>query len=129
MSDPSQSVVRVAATPAEAKVLAAILQAEGVPAHVDSASLADEVAIARQLLNLQGIRVSVPTAMLARAREVLAATHVDEDELTVQALAAAPEAVAVPAPGRSPAAMHWGGWVAVGVVVAVMVALLVVIWR
>lgn len=88
MSQPIASVVTVAATPQQAKILVALLQAEGIPAHVDGDSLADEVAASRRLINLNGTRVMVPTASLEQAREVLANTQVDDDELLQQALGA-----------------------------------------
>lgn len=100
MSQPITSVVKVATTAAQAKIFAALLQAEGIPAQVDGDSLADEVAISRRLIHLNGTRVMVPTASLARAREILAAVQIPDDELEAQAMAAeAPEQpVARPAP-------------------------------
>ena len=89
----TDQIVRVANTAAEAKVLVAILQAEGIPAYVDSASLADEFAMARQMMNLQGVQVRVPEGAVERAREVLANAQVDDADLEAQALAAAPEPV------------------------------------
>ncbi|MBK8100951.1 MAG: hypothetical protein IPK26_28035 [Planctomycetes bacterium] len=89
----TDQIVRVASTAAEAKVLVAILQAEGIPAYVDSASLADEFAMARQMMNLQGVQVRVPEGAVERACEVLANAQVDDVELEAQALAAAPEPV------------------------------------
>ena len=88
MTQPIAAVVKVAATPAQAKILAALLQAEGIPATIDGDSLADEVAVSRRMLNLNGTRVMVPTSSLERAREILAAAQVDEAELEAQALAA-----------------------------------------
>lgn len=98
MSQPIASVVTVAATPQQAKILVALLQAEGIPAHVDGDSLADEVAASRRLINLNGTRVMVPTASLEQAREVLANTQVDDDELLQQALGAENPESPVPAP-------------------------------
>ena len=107
MTPPIATVVRVAATPAEAKVIVARLAAEGIPAHIDGDSLSDEVAVSRRLMNLNGTRVMVPTASLERAREILAAETVDETELEQQALAASePErpsrSVANGARGKNP---------------------------
>jgi len=97
MTTPIATVVRIAATPAEAKVLAARLQAEGIPAHVDGDSLSDEVAVSRRLMNLNGTRVMVPTASLERAREILASEVCDAAELEQQALAASdPERAPAP---------------------------------
>ena len=92
MSQPITSVVKVATTAAQAKIFAALLQAEGIPAQVDGDSLADEVAISRRLVNLNGTRVLVPTGSLERAREILTAVQIPDDELESQAMAAeAPE--------------------------------------
>ena len=82
------AVARVATTPNEAKILVALLQAEGIPAHVDGEALADEVALSQRAMNLQGVRVIVPTSSLEQAREILADTAVPEAELEAQALAA-----------------------------------------
>jgi hypothetical protein len=99
---PEPVVVRTAATPNEAKVLVALLQAEGIPAQVDSDWLVDEFIMSRKLMNMNGVKVFVPADAAARAREILQAAAVDEDELTAQALAAAPDPAAVPAPARFP---------------------------
>ena len=88
MTQPIASVAKVAATPEQAKIFAALLQAEGIPASIEGDSLADEVAVSRRMLNLNGTRVMVPTASLERAREILGNADVDEAELTAQALAA-----------------------------------------
>ena len=80
--------MRVAATPMEAKVLVARLESDGIPAYVDGESLVDEIAITRRAMNLAGVRVLVHPSNLERAREVLAAEPVDEQELTRQALMA-----------------------------------------
>jgi len=107
MSQPIATVVRVAATPEQAKIFVALLQAEGIPAHTDGDSLADEVAMSRRLINLAGTRVMVPTSSLERAREILGAVQIDEAELAAQALAAdAPEQEVAPRP--SPVRRnHW----------------------
>ncbi|MDO8348992.1 MAG: hypothetical protein Q7T30_02060, partial [Planctomycetota bacterium] len=92
MTQPIASVARIAATPEQAKIFVALLQAEGIPASIEGDSLADEVAVSRRMLNLNGTRVMVPTGSLERAREVLGAVQIDEAELEAQALAAdAPE--------------------------------------
>jgi hypothetical protein len=88
MTQPIASVVRVAATPQQAKIFVALLQAEGIPATIEGDSLADEVAVSRRLLNLNGTRVVVPTPSLERAREILDIVKVDEEELSAQAMAA-----------------------------------------
>lgn len=103
MTEPIASVVRVAATPQQAKILVALLQVEGIPATVEGDSLADEVAVSRRLLNLNGTRVMVPTQSLARAREILESVQVEEDELESQALAAEnPEQIVQRAPKGPP---------------------------
>ncbi len=89
MSEPIATVVKIAATPVQAKLFVAMLQAEGIPAHVDGDSLADELALSRRLMNLQGVRVLVPTASLERAKTILAGADVSVDDLEEQALAAA----------------------------------------
>ena len=91
MSDSTTAVVRVAATPDQAKVFVAILQSAGVPAYVEGDSLADEFAISRRMMNLGGIKVMVPASSLERARSILAPTEVDEADLAAQALAATGE--------------------------------------
>ncbi|MBL8750163.1 MAG: hypothetical protein JNK78_13440 [Planctomycetes bacterium] len=89
MSDPIATVVKIAATPVQAKLFVAMLQAEGIPAHVDGDSLADELALSRRLMNLQGVRVLVPTASLERAKTILEGADVSVDDLEEQAVAAA----------------------------------------
>ena len=88
MSTPLTTVVRTANSPDQAKMFVALLEAEGIPAHVDGDGLADEFATSRRRLNLVGVRVRVPTAALERAREILGPVEIDADELERQALAA-----------------------------------------
>lgn len=108
MSKPIASVVKVATTAAQAKIYAALLQAEGIPAQVDGDSLADEVAISRRLIHLSGTRVMVPTASLERAREILAAVQIPEQDLEAQAMAAdSPEQPVAPQAPSGPAASRW----------------------
>jgi hypothetical protein len=97
MTQPIASVAVVAKSVAQAKVFVALLRAEGIPAHLDGDSLADEIAISRQVMNLNGTRVMVPTNSLEQARELLAHAVVDQDELERQALNAAdPESGPLP---------------------------------
>ncbi|MBL8738825.1 MAG: hypothetical protein JNL12_20515 [Planctomycetes bacterium] len=100
MSEPIESVARVASTPSEAKIFVAMLRAEGIPARTDGDSLVDEFAASQRLMNLVGTKVIVPTSSLARAREILQPEPVDPVELERAALAASPE----PTPLRRPAA-------------------------
>lgn len=127
MTTPIATQVRVAATPEQAKVFVALLRAEGIPAHVDGDSLADEFALSRRLMNLQGVRVMVPTASLERAREILATEAIDETELEQQALAAeAPERsvpsvfAAQPPRGKNPLLWPFVGACGVAVVFFVL---------
>jgi hypothetical protein len=91
MSQPIESLARVASTPAQAKIFVAMLAAEGIPARVDGDSLVDEFAASQRLMNLVGTRVMVPTSALQRAQELLQPLQVDPHELVRQALAEAPE--------------------------------------
>lgn len=88
MGAPIAVLAKVAATPEQAKVWVSMLQAHGIPAHVDGESLVDEYAISRRLMNLQGVRVMVPGTCVERARELLEPTAIDAGELTRQAMAA-----------------------------------------
>lgn len=81
MSQPIESVARVASTPAQAKVFVSMLQAEGIPARVEGDSLVDEFAASQRLMNLVGTRVMVPTSALQRAQEILQPMQVDPDKL------------------------------------------------
>lgn len=85
-----------ASSPAQANVVRALLEASGIPAHVEGQMLADEFAISRTLMNLQSVRVFVRGTDVERAREVLANAAIDEDELERQALAEAPDPAALP---------------------------------
>ena len=95
-------VIRTAATPAAAKVLVALLQAEGIPASVDGDSLADEVAMSTRLMNLAGVRVRIPAAARERAEEILANVAVPDDELEAQAIAGTDETPPRPRPQPQP---------------------------
>ncbi len=88
MNPPLMSVVRIANSPDQAKMFAALLQAEGIPAHVDGDGLADEFVTSRRLMNLTGVKVLVPTASLVRARDLLGPVEIDAAELERQALEA-----------------------------------------
>lgn len=91
MSQPIESVVKVAATAAQAKLFAATLIANGIPARVEGENLTDEWAASQRALNLIGTKVMVPTKSLERAREILLPVAVDPVELEREALAAEPE--------------------------------------
>lgn len=102
MSQPIESLARVASTPAQAKIFVAMLAAEGIPARVDGDSLVDEFAASQRLLNLVGTRVMVPTSALQRAQEILQPVTVDPEELArAAAVGASPPP---PAPGSTEAA-------------------------
>lgn len=88
MTAPLMSVVRVANSPEQAKMFAALLQGEGIPAHIDGDGLADEFVTSRRLMNLAGVRVMVPTSSLERAMDLLGPVEIDEAELERQALEA-----------------------------------------
>ena len=88
MSDPISTVVKVASTPAQAKIYVSMLRAEGIPAFVDGDSAADEFAMSQRMLNVSNVKVMVPTEAAAIAAEILAPVDVDVDELTRQALSA-----------------------------------------
>lgn len=103
MSQPIESVARIARTPSEAKIFVAMLQAQGIPARVDGDSLADEFAASQRLMNLSGTKVMVPTSSLERAREILQPEPIDPDELERAALAGSPESPPLP-PAAEPAA-------------------------
>jgi hypothetical protein len=82
MSPGDPVAVRTASTPAQAQVFTAILNAEGIHAHVD-----DGAAPAVFGSGMYGVRVMVPACDLERARDLLANTAVDPTELEAQALA------------------------------------------
>ncbi|MBX3462593.1 MAG: hypothetical protein KF830_05450 [Planctomycetes bacterium] len=88
MAEPLLAIVRVARTPDQAQMFAALLRGAGIPAHVDFEGLADEFVTTQRLMNLSGVRVLVPTASLEHAREVLGDVDIDPVELERQALAA-----------------------------------------
>lgn len=102
MSEPIESVARVATTPSEAKIFVAMLRAEGIPARTDGDSLVDEFAASQRLMNLVGTKVIVPTSSLERAREILQPDPIDPAELERAALAGGPEAPPVPAAIEQP---------------------------
>jgi hypothetical protein len=119
MDRPLSAVVRVAATPEQAKLYVALLQAQGIPAYVDGGMLADEVATSRALMNLAGTNVLVPTASLERAREILSRPPVEPAELERQALAAAdPERLAKAGPPTPPGGSRELPWVLVVAIAA-----------
>jgi hypothetical protein len=104
MSDPNTVVVKIASSPAQAKIFVALLQGEGIPAFVDGDSLSDEFAMSRKLMNLAGVKVMVPKSSLEQAKKALEATDIDAGELERQALAAGDrgERVEREAPTRQP---------------------------
>ena len=88
MNQPLMSVVRIANSPDQAKLFVALLQGEGIPAHIDGDGLADEFVTSRRIMNLAGVKVLVPTASLVRALDLLGPVEIDAAELERQALAA-----------------------------------------
>jgi hypothetical protein len=86
VSEPISTVVKVASTPDQAKIYVAMLEAEGIPAFIDGNSSVDEFAMSQRLLNVNNVRVMVPTEAAERAREILKPTDVDQDDLTRQAM-------------------------------------------
>jgi hypothetical protein len=50
MSNPIESLAKVAASPGQAQVWVTMLQANGIPARVDGDSLTDEFAASRRLM-------------------------------------------------------------------------------
>ena len=99
-------VAKIATTPDHAKVLAALLQAEGIPAYVAGQGLADEFAMSQRLMNSEGVRVLVPAGSLEAAQEILQDCAIDDAELTAQALAAAPTDYEQ-SPPRQPSRFGW----------------------
>ncbi len=67
-------------TEAEARVIAAILQADGIPVYVQGDSLQDEFAISQRAMNLSAVEVRVPRACLEDARAALEAHRSACDE-------------------------------------------------
>jgi hypothetical protein len=126
MSNTGPVLARIASTPAEAKVLVALLRGEGIAATVDGDSLADEIAISRRLMNLNGVRILVPAAQLEQTRAFLADTAVPEDELELQAMAepsaAAPATPQLAADAR-PRRRRW-----LPLLILLGVALLLALW-
>jgi hypothetical protein len=126
---PIESVVRVATTPAQAKIFVAMLEAEGIPARTDGDTLTDEFAASRRLMNLIGTKVFVPTASLARAQEILRPVAVDAAELEREALATPGETAFAPRAGTGAAAGRsslTGSLLVVAICAAVLFAWL---WR
>lgn len=125
MTTPIESVLCTAATPAQAKIYVAVLQAAGIPARIEGESLADEFAASQRLMGLLGSRVFVPTSSLERARELLQPNAVSPEDLTQQAMAAPP--VEQP-PTHSPAVPPSGGSLARWLAAAATVAALAFAW-
>lgn len=89
MAEPVMSVVRVARTPDQARLMVALLEGAGIPARVDFDGLVDEFVTTQRLMNLSGVHVFVPTSALAAANEVLGEVAIDDAELERQAREAA----------------------------------------
>ena len=65
-------VVVTARSPAEASMVQALLEGEGIPTVVEGDALVDEWAMAQKLLGRIGTEVKVPRGLLARAQELIA---------------------------------------------------------
>lgn len=72
--NPDEELVELikAPVPAIAEMLMSMLQANGIPAHVDGRLLQDEWAMAQKALGQAGVTVEVPASRLDEARAVLA---------------------------------------------------------
>jgi hypothetical protein len=89
---PVTVVAHVARDASEAQVLAANLNAAGIPAYVENAALVDHYAMSQKLMNRMGVRVHVMSDRVEEAREFIAdRPQISDDELEAQALAAVPE--------------------------------------
>lgn len=108
MTDRIESVLCTAATPAQAKIYVALLQAQGIPARIEGESLADEFAASQRLMGLLGSRVFVPTSSLERARELLQPVAVPAEELEQMALSTPLETP--PRPPSAPRAPDVRAW-------------------
>ena len=95
MTDPDNyTLLHTASTQQDAEMLHSLLEASGIPAHVEGVGLADEFASIRRLANLVSVRVFVREQDLEAGRELIGGIEVTSEELTRQAMAAdAPEAL------------------------------------
>lgn len=80
-SHPKLVEFRMAKSPFEAKIIAAVLDDAGIPAFVASGMLADEFALSQRMMNLQGVKVQVAEENLEKAEEALAAAKRSGEEL------------------------------------------------
>lgn len=60
-----------AKTPAEAKVIFAVLQSSEIPAFINGELLQDPYAISQLTMNLSSVDVQVPRPLLEKARQAL----------------------------------------------------------
>jgi len=80
-SHPKLVEFRMAKSPFEAKIIAAVLDDAGIPAFVASGMLADEFALSQRMMNLQGVKVQVAEENLEKAEAALAAAKRSGEEL------------------------------------------------
>lgn len=116
-------VAKTARTPTEAKLFAAMLEAEGIPAYVEGGSLSDEFAVSQKLMNVSGTKVKVREDHLTQAQDILTDVEIDDADLEAQALAAEP----IDAPTEPPPKEPTGGMMVFVIlaIVAIVIALAV----
>lgn len=73
MHDETMVTVSTCHGPEEARVVAAVLEANGIPTFIDGQSLQDEFAMSQRLMNLSIIEVQVPASRQEEAQGLLAA--------------------------------------------------------
>lgn len=87
MNDPSEAhpepvKFKVARTPFEARLVAAVLRDAGVTVFIEGESLVDEFAMSQRLMNLQGVTLKVPSDQLEQATAALDAAKAVGDALS-----------------------------------------------
>ncbi|HEX9793450.1 MAG TPA: DUF2007 domain-containing protein [Planctomycetota bacterium] len=66
-----------AQSPAEAQIVASLLESAGIPVQLNGEALWDEFAVSQRALGLLGTKVMVPEDRLEEARQVIAAARGD----------------------------------------------------
>lgn len=69
-SEHSFALLTGASSLAEAHIIAAVLEENGIPARVEDTQLMDQFAISQRAMGL-GVRIEVPEPLLERAQEIL----------------------------------------------------------